>query len=256
MFRNLGLALLCAFSVQAFAVSKNILLTGYWSPSNDMLRRFSPNPEQNPEGWIGRNYMNSGYDVYAYFPEFPKESGTVGVGNFRVDFASAYNDFMRVTADLQPVAIVSFGVAGGPWEIEAQDLASFQKMFSSGNIPSVVGEVIRYPIPESLKAPVSYRSSLPLELIRDKVNTLPAPRAWIDQTQGAGTYLCAFTAYLGGWYHNEHSDPNDPAYNAMAGFIHINTSKEDGERAVHMTLEAIVETLKASQQIATLPGQS
>lgn len=214
-----------------------------------MLRRFSANPQQNPEGWIGRNYKNSGYDVYAYFPEFVN-GDSVGEGDFRVDFASTYNDFMRVTAELQPVAIVSFGVGEGPWEVEAADLALFQRMFATGNIPSVVGETVRYPIPESLKQPVNFRSSLPLELIRDKVNALKAPRAWIDEKNGAGAFLCGFIAYLGGWYHNEHSDPYDPAHNAMAGFIHIATTKEDGERAVDATLDALLETLTAPLKFA------
>lgn len=218
-----------------------------------MLRRFSTNPQQNPEGWIGRNYKNSGYDVYAYFPEFPAGTGSVGAGDFRVDYASAFNDFMRVTGDLQPVVIVSFGVGSGPWEMEAADVAYFQKMFESGNIPSVVGEKAQYPIPESLKAPVEYRSSLPLELIRDKVNALTGnrPQAWIDEKNGAGSFLCGFTAYLGGWYHAEHSDPNDPAYNAMAGFIHISTSKEEGARAVDATLEAILESLAPAVNFAS-----
>ena len=31
----------------------NIMLTGYWPPTNDMLRKFSTNQKQNPDGWEG-----------------------------------------------------------------------------------------------------------------------------------------------------------------------------------------------------------
>ena len=51
--------------------TKNILLTGYWPPSNEMLRKFSNNPTQNPAGWQGQNWEGRGYNIYAYFPEFP-----------------------------------------------------------------------------------------------------------------------------------------------------------------------------------------
>jgi pyrrolidone-carboxylate peptidase len=214
-----------------------------------MIRRLSPNPAQNPQGWLGQNYKNSGYDVYAYFPEFPQGTGPTGTGDFRVDFASAFNDFMRYTAELQPVVIVSFGEGVGPWEIEAADVAAFQKMFESGHIPSNVGQEVFYPIPDSLKAPIEYRSSLPMELIRDKVNAIGGPRAWIDQ-KGAGDFLCAFMAYLGGWYHNEHSDPRDPSYNAMAGFIHVSATPTEAARAVDATLDAIFEVLEVNTRYA------
>jgi pyrrolidone-carboxylate peptidase len=250
VFRKWGLAfILCAVSTQATAATKNILITGFWPPTNEMIRRLNRNPVQNPEGWLGHNYKNSGFDVYAYFPEFPQGTGRTGTGDFRVDFASAYNDFMRYTIELQPIAVVSFGAGAGPWEIEATDVAVFQKMFESGNIPSNIGQAVRYPIPDSLKAPIEYRSSLPMELIRDKVNTTGGPSAWIDQN-GAGTFLCAFMAYLGGWYHHEHRDPRDPAYNAMAGFIHVSALPADATQAVDATLEAIFETLEIGSHYA------
>lgn len=56
----------------------NLLLTGYWPPTNEMLRRFSPNPAQNPRGWVGRDWEGHGFDVYAHFPEFPPGWGPSG----------------------------------------------------------------------------------------------------------------------------------------------------------------------------------
>lgn len=225
------------FSANAFAASKNILLTGYWPPTNEMLRRLSPTHPQ----WIGKNWRGTGYDVYAYFPEFPN-GGIVGQGDFRVDFASAFNDFMKYTDALQPIAIVNFGQGMGPWELEKNVPPVFQKMFESGNIPSTVGEKVKYPIPPALAQPITYYSSLPLEAIKARVNEVTRVRAWIDD-QGLGEFICAFTAYLSGWYHEQHKDPDDPAYNAMSGFIHVQASVEDAEAAVNATLESVIENL-------------
>src|SRR6188474_964335 len=33
-----------------------ILLTGYWPPTNEMIRHFSTDPVQNPGGWMGSNW--------------------------------------------------------------------------------------------------------------------------------------------------------------------------------------------------------
>ena len=46
----------------------NVMITGYWPPTNEMLRRFSPDPVQNPDGWIGGNWEGRGFNVYAFFP--------------------------------------------------------------------------------------------------------------------------------------------------------------------------------------------
>ncbi len=32
--------------------AKNVVLMGYWPPSNEMLRPWSADPKQNPDGWI------------------------------------------------------------------------------------------------------------------------------------------------------------------------------------------------------------
>ncbi len=53
--------------------AKNVVLTGYWPPTNEMLRPWSTNPAQNEGGWVGANWGGHGYDVYAFFPEFPPD---------------------------------------------------------------------------------------------------------------------------------------------------------------------------------------
>ena len=47
-----------------------ILITGYWPPTNEMIRDFSQNLELNPSGWVGNDWENRGYDVVSFFPEF------------------------------------------------------------------------------------------------------------------------------------------------------------------------------------------
>ena len=42
---------------------RNILLCGYWPPSNECIRPFSRNQELNTGGWIGQNREGSGFDV-------------------------------------------------------------------------------------------------------------------------------------------------------------------------------------------------
>ena len=53
--------------------TKNVVLMGYWPPTNEMLRPWSTNATQNPDGWIGKNWGDHGYDVHAFFPEFPPD---------------------------------------------------------------------------------------------------------------------------------------------------------------------------------------
>jgi len=63
----------------------NIMITGYWPPTNEMLRQFSNNPAQNPNGWVGGDWEGRGYNIYAFFPEFPQGLGK-GEGDFEVDY--------------------------------------------------------------------------------------------------------------------------------------------------------------------------
>ena len=68
--------------------NNKILLTGYWPPSNEGIRSFSQNHLLNPNGWIGGNWENRGYDIVSYFPIFTDpdcESCGQGYGNLEVD---------------------------------------------------------------------------------------------------------------------------------------------------------------------------
>lgn len=102
---------------------RTIVLTGYWPPTNEMLRRFSPNPARNPEGWIGADWQALGFDIHAFFPEFPGKTGPMwgrGEGDFPVEYAQTVADFQRVTAQLRPAAILTTSRTNDPnaWELE------------------------------------------------------------------------------------------------------------------------------------------
>jgi hypothetical protein len=99
-----------------------------------MLRPWSTNLEQNPDGWIGENWNGHGYDVYSFFPEFPPdgdptndqigEDGAVGSPEFdlRVDYQATSDDFWRIVDEQQPVILVTTSRGGSiGWEIEALD---------------------------------------------------------------------------------------------------------------------------------------
>jgi len=236
---SLLLALLAAFTAQA--ATKNILVTGYWPPTNKMLVELKAN---------GKNWRRLGYDVYAFYPENTEKDG-VGEGDFRVDFASVYNDFMRVTGELKPVAILSFGAGQGPWELERVFYPYFTDWFLKGEIPSTVGVKTLYPIPATLAQKVPRRSSLPLEKISAAVEKIgdAGLMPWIDESGGAGDYVCAFTGFLETWYESEHRDPSDEAHVKAAGFIHVNGDEEKAKASMEASLEALILSLDGSQPV-------
>lgn len=198
----------------------NIMLTGYWPPTNEMLRQFSTNPEQNPEGWVGQNWESRGYDIYSYFPEFPDGLGQ-GVGDFEVDYQDTSEDFWRVVGDLHPVAIVTFGRGSNDrsWEVESRhrnrtnwsnDYEEPYQPTPSPPDPNVPAGFIRY-------------SSLPLYEIADAVNADQEINvdAFVDETGFGGRFLCEYIGYHGCWYHDLHAEASDPYWNVAAGHIHV-----------------------------------
>lgn len=111
---------------------KTIVLMGYWPPTNEMLRPWSTNPAQNPGGWQGENWRGHGFDVYAFFPEFPPDGdpsndeigdpGSVGSPDFdlQVDYQATSADFWRIVDTHAPRLLITTSRGGQiGWEIEA-----------------------------------------------------------------------------------------------------------------------------------------
>jgi hypothetical protein len=199
----------------------NVMLTGYWPPSNEMLRQFSPNPAQNPAGWVGENWEGRGYNVYALFPEFPQGMGK-GEGDFEVDYQDTSTDFWYYAGLIQPIAIITTGrsVDDHSWEVETRQR----------NLPAYLwlddylAPLKPTPAPPDDSMPPSYArwTSLPVSEITDAVNAAGLGiNAFVDWTDYCGAFLCEYVAYHGVWYHDIHVDPLDPASMVAAGHIHV-----------------------------------
>lgn len=213
----------------------NIMLTGYWNPTGQMIAPFSTDPDLNPGGWKGENWENRGYNIYSFFPT----PGTY-IGDFEVDYQDTWEDFWDITSQINPIAIISFGAGAGPWEIEynARNLGSWYNDYEPPYQP--------IPCPPDDTKPAGYvrHSTLPVQEISDAVNENTSVNAWVDWNGNPGAFLCEYMAYLGMWYKSIHeNDSVDPCQ--TAGFIHVkNTvSVKDAMEATNITIRVTIENL-------------
>lgn len=221
-----------------------IMLTGYWNPTGRMIATFSNNTYLNPYGWKGANWENRGYNIYSFFPD-PEGY----VGDFEVDYQDTLSDFLRITTQLKPIAIISFGNFSsgkglGDWEIE----------FNTRNLDIWIKDNKRpkqpEPCPPDNNLPVGYirHSSLPAQKIEDAVNELSSIKAKVDWTGDPGGYLCEYIAYLGMRYQSFHHD--DKLYPCKAaGFIHVNGSLplEKAMQATNVTIREMIKCLNGEE---------
>jgi hypothetical protein len=220
--------------------TRNIMITGYWPPTNNILRRFSNNPAQNPGGWIGQNWEGRGYNIYAFFPEFPGQSGPEwgrGEGDFEVDYQDTSADWWRITGEVRPVSIMTLsrGSDNVSWEVESRNrnrstwTRDYQQPFLPDQSP-----------PDPTLAPNAYRtSSLPMQDIVDAVRGELGINAYIDRSAAAGgTFLSEYIGYHGLWYQSIHGQASDPSWCVAAGHIHvgIQTPEETARRAMEISL--------------------
>jgi hypothetical protein len=244
---GLWAALVCAScEVAAADHTMNILITGYWPPTNEMIRPFSQNAAQNPGGWQGGNWEGRGYNIYSFFPEFPgitQPPYGEGVGDFRVDYQHASDDFWRVTSQLHPVAIISFsrGDNNASWEIESRD----RKLPLNQWTPDYEAPTQPTPdLPIASEPDNNIRfSSLPMTQIMDAVNGANLGfSSFIDTSNNfGGTFVSEFTGYHSCWYENLHSSLSDPFYCAAGGHIHVGgfTSQAGADQATLITLRTL-----------------
>ena len=258
------LILVLAADVALAGHTQNILLTGYWPPTNEMLRKFSTDPNQNPGGWQGQNWEGRGYDIYAFFPEFPGGTGSnpKGNGDFEIDYqdvgswqppSAATGDFWRITGTVHPVAIMSYGQGDGPWEMEynARNLSSWSSDYLSPTQPT--------PSPPDTTQSSGYvrHSTLPVDAIVEAVNSSGTGiNAWIDWDGNPGAFLCEYMAYHDGWYQSLHGDPCDQYYCTAAGFTHLaaGVSPANGTTAVEAALRALISQLDSVLLQYTVSG--
>ncbi len=215
---------------------RNIMLTGYWNPTGQMIAQFSNNSYLNPSGWKGENWEGWGFDIYSFFP-------TPGVynGTFEVDYQDTWEDFWSIAEEINPIAIISFGAGAGPWEIEynARNLDSW--------VPDNDPPYQPTPCPPDDTKPPGYvrHSTHPVQSIADAVNNQTTINAWVDWSGNPGAYLCEYMAYLGMWYQDIHSSTNDSYPCWASGFIHVASSVPLGDaiEATEITLREVIKYL-------------
>jgi len=244
--------------------TKNIMLTGFWPPSNEMMRKFSTNPSQNPGGWQGENWEGRGYDVYSYFPEFPGGVGSnpKGNGDFEVDYQDVGSwyppneptgDFWRITADIHPVAILSYGIGWNWWELEynARNLSTWSGDYLEPYSPTPS------PPDSSVSAGYVRNSSLPMQAIADAVNNAGiGVNSLVDWCYDPGAFLCGYMAYHDAWYKSLHSDPCDQYYCLAAGFTHVpgSLSVSTATTACEIALRTTIDYLDSQLIFYTVSG--
>ena len=229
----------------------NVVVTGYSPPTNEMLRPFSANPEQNPNGWVGKNWEGTGYDVYAFFPEFPPDGdptndqigdlGSVGSleSDFRVDYQDTSRDFWRIMESKQPRILITTSRGGDiAWELEAiegnhgapQDWISDRWGEQTHPIAGSVDQRTTTLLQSYGNAPLP--SKLPLADIL--AHLVPLNRAEIAIDEGtSGNYLSGFMGLHGLYY--QKITPGVLA----AGHVHVGR-----DVSVQLAHELFVETLK------------
>ncbi len=256
--RTAPLLVLVALPVTALAQARPaIMITGYWPPTNEMLRPWSQSPVQNPGGWQGNDWEGRGYNIFSYFPEFPGGVGVNprGTGDFQVDYQNASEDFWRLTSQLQPIAVITFsrGSSGSNWELESRHrklpLSNWTPDYQAPTQPTT-----DLPIAQEPNNRIQH-SSLPMASIRNAVNAASlGVNAFIDTSNAfGGTFVSEFTGYHSSWYARLHADPRDPAWCISGGHVHvgIDTPTAAAQTATVLTLRELIAHLDRVRAITT-----
>ena len=221
----------------------NIMLTGYWPPTNEMIRRFSTDPVQNPQGWIGGDWEERGYNVLAFFPEFPFGLGK-GEGDFEVDYQDTSDDFWLITSTVNPVTIITFGraYANNWWELEwrNRNLSSWAGDYESPYQPT--------PSPPDGTEPADHirYAALPMQAIADAVNSAAIGlNTFVDDTGDSGGFLCEYIGYHASWFHDLHADPGVLYQTFSAGHVHVGSAidLDDAIAATEISVRTLIDYL-------------
>lgn len=244
-----GLAVSLTAVASANNFTNNIMITGYWPPTNNMVRDFSPNPDQNNGQWLGGNWEGRGYNIFSYFPEFPGQTGPSwgkGVGDFEVDYQKTSADWQRITDQVKPVAIITFSRAQNnfEWRLEGGNRMYAESQWTPDfQAPTRPGSDL--PIMQALAPGTELFSTLPINDIIDNVSAqvpgLNARTVPIDN----GRYLSNYIGLHGNWYHELNKDPGAEFRNFAAGHIHVGyaMSQQQALDATLVTLRTLTDHL-------------
>jgi len=222
-----------------------IMVTGYWPPTNEMVRHFSQDPDLNPNGWQGENWEGLGYDVVSFFPEFdPYNCNNCGqgYGDLEVDYQDFSGDFWPIIEEVHPVAIITFsrGFNDMSWELENR-LVNRTNWYDDYTTPLL-------PTPNPPDDTVdNYHvryTSLPTGDIINAINEAHIGLTpYLDNTN-AGMFLSEFAGYHGVWYKETfEEDIEIPCF--AGGHIHVgaqvdwDTAKEAAEVSIRTLINYV-----------------
>ena len=220
----------------------NILLSGYWPPTNEMLRPWSTDPNQNLGVWVGENWEGRGYNVYAYFPEFPGGTGVnpKGDGDFEVDYQDTSADWWFLLPIVNPIAITTTSRANTVkgWELEGGNRFYANASWSNDYL-TPFDPTVNEP---SDPAGTERFSSLPIDEIIANVIASGADVDPFSTVIDNGAFLSNYIGYHGNWWKDLHDDPNQPGRCYAAGHIHVGGSAVVSEAtlAMEVTLRTLI----------------
>ena len=230
-----------------------LMVTGYWPPTNEMIRHFSQNSDLNPEGWQGENWRNLGFDVISFFPEFNPPDCTncgQGYGDLEVDYQDTSQDFWRIIDEVKPSGIITFskGFNNNSWELES-NVYNWVNWYSDYTSPL-------YPTPsppdDSFLDNGNRGTALPITLIEEALdNSDINVNCYVDLNGDAGRFLSEFMGYHGMWYHQSSINTENPCL--LGGHIHVGgqLSIRTATDAAELTIETVIEYL---DNILVIPG--
>ena len=230
-----------------------ILVTGFWPPTNEMIRHFSQNSDLNPNGWEGDDWENRGYDIISYFPEFSDPDCSncgIGYGDFEVDYQDTSEDFWPIFQEHSPIAVITFsrGYMDQSWELEynAYNRTNWYNDYLTPYLPTP------NPPDENEDAFFLRNSNLPMNNILNAINGLDLGlNSYIDENGDPGHFVSEFMAYHGTWYRdlNQFGDNNciTAGHIHVGGYIDWNTAKIATEESIRMVINYL-------DQFAYTPG--
>lgn len=230
-----------------------ILVTGYWPPTNEMIRYFSQSEQLNPNGWEGENWEERGYDIVSYFPTFEDPDCSncgQGLGDLEVDYQDTSNDFWPIANNINPIAVITFsrGYNNYSWELEynAYNRTNWIADYSTPTLPT--------PNPPDQDEASFYlrNSNLPMNEIIENVNNLNLGLdPYIDENGDPGHFVSEFMAYHGTWYRDLNQTGDNKCY--LGGHIHVG-GQIDIETAREATKETIRTLINYLNQFTYTPG--
>ena len=230
-----------------------VLVTGFWPPTNEMIRHFSQSPDLNPNGWVGDNWEDRGYDVVGYFPEFENPDCSncgIGYGDLEVDYQNTSEDFWTIVEEAQPIAVITFsrGNIDHSWELE-NNYYNRTNWYADYQTPL-------YPTPnppdESVTNHFERNSNLPMEIIEDAVEDAGLGlNVWIDWQGHPGQFVSEFMGYHGVWYRDINQESENICH--FAGHVHVG-GLIDWDTAIEATNITVREVLNHLNDLDYISG--